>query len=369
MEKIHIVSTKKASSKEIVGIQYLRGIAAIMVVICHTAEMANFPKYFDRNFLPTWLLSGSVGVHLFFVISGFIIAHVSLNDQARPKIGSSEFLTRRFVRIIPFMWFCIIGYAILRLLGRGTFTFTPYLRAMVLFPVGDLMPNQIWTLRHEFLFYLLFSLFILSVRPRWELLLVWFLSPVVWFWFGISDLFAPSFLHQLLDFLFHRLNLLFGFGFMIGILYNKGLLNYKLNITHGLIFFSILTIPLFFISQSRPFGKDYIIITGLFSSLIVVVSLFIYTNKSLSKLDKLGLDFGNSSYSIYLIHPAIISALLGIWSKIEPNANPIVVLFVCCTLSCFSGLLVHKFIENPLIKLAKQRFEQKRLVRNVSVNP
>ncbi|MRS60845.1 acyltransferase family protein [Larkinella terrae] len=368
MNQIHTLPQKEIHSKGIIGIQYLRGLAALMVVLCHVAEMANFPKYFSTNFLPTWLLSGSSGVHLFFVISGFIISHVSLNNRINPKISPMDFLTRRFIRIIPFMWVCIIGYASLRFLGRGTFTPLPYLRAAVLVPIGDIMPSQIWTLRHEVLFYLLFCVFILSVKPRWEILTLWFLSPVFWFWCGISDLVPASTFHQLCDFLFHKANLLFGMGFLIGVLYNYGFLNYTIKNWNGFILCAILTIPLFFFSYQRIMGNNFIIITGLFSTLIVIISIFLFSSRPLNRVDKFGLELGDASYSIYLVHPGIISAVLGVWSKFQPAANPFAVLVITCILSCIGGILVHKFIEKPIIKIARDRFEQKKIIADVSAS-
>jgi peptidoglycan/LPS O-acetylase OafA/YrhL len=60
------------------SIQYLRAIAATLVVYVHSlnfigngnSNQANF--YFLKNF-------GAIGVDLFFVISGFIITYVSDN--------------------------------------------------------------------------------------------------------------------------------------------------------------------------------------------------------------------------------------------------------------------------------------------------
>lgn len=63
------------------------------------------------------------------------------------------------------MWLAIGSYAALRFLGRGSFDLIPYINASLLLPFGNFEPNNIWTLRHEAMFYLVFGLsFLLSRR-------------------------------------------------------------------------------------------------------------------------------------------------------------------------------------------------------------
>src|SRR5690606_35064881 len=49
------------------------------------------------------LFPGDFGVDLFFVISGFIMVHVSRNQFARPG-APLDFVRRRLVRIVPLYW-------------------------------------------------------------------------------------------------------------------------------------------------------------------------------------------------------------------------------------------------------------------------
>ena len=61
--------------KKILSIQYLRGLAALAVVLCHYgSNLTPYPKLSEAfNF-------GQAGVHVFFLISGFIIVY-SLNGR------------------------------------------------------------------------------------------------------------------------------------------------------------------------------------------------------------------------------------------------------------------------------------------------
>ena len=71
---------------------------------------------------------------------------------------------------------CVTGYAALRFVGRdGSSELEPYLRALTLFPIGPVNPSQAWTLRHEFLFYLVFATVFWRSGPRLILVGAWIL--------------------------------------------------------------------------------------------------------------------------------------------------------------------------------------------------
>jgi peptidoglycan/LPS O-acetylase OafA/YrhL len=65
----------------------LRGVAVLLVVIFH-AVPGNAP-------------GGFVGVDVFFVISGFLITGIILNDQQRQRFSFANFYARRIRRIFP----------------------------------------------------------------------------------------------------------------------------------------------------------------------------------------------------------------------------------------------------------------------------
>ena len=81
-----------------------RGIPALSVVlfqVFHHWDAHRGPAIF------AWLTAlaeqGYRGVHLFFVISGYRIAHLSMKESCgRRDVGS--FLRQRFLRIIPPYW-------------------------------------------------------------------------------------------------------------------------------------------------------------------------------------------------------------------------------------------------------------------------
>jgi peptidoglycan/LPS O-acetylase OafA/YrhL len=87
----------------------LRGIAALAVAVFHLSGGAS-KQFFSR--LPGWVTAGiewggHLGVVVFFVISGFVMAY-SLKE-ARPTVAFlSRFLVRRLVRLAPPYWASIL---------------------------------------------------------------------------------------------------------------------------------------------------------------------------------------------------------------------------------------------------------------------
>ena len=142
-----------SSNARLGGLQYVRGLAATMVVLDHTSAMLALPKYLGKVTFGKFFDGGAGGVDIFFTLSGFIIFFVSFSDSFVRKISFRDFILRRFVRIIPFMWVAVLVYAGLQTLGRSTHDFPSVLRAVVLWPTGTVTPNVIWTLRHEFLLF------------------------------------------------------------------------------------------------------------------------------------------------------------------------------------------------------------------------
>jgi len=99
----------------------------------------------------TWF--GWVGVEIFFVISGFVIAN------SASKSSPSEFLLGRALRLYPAVWVCAtVTLLVLVLFGSGSLSdyIVPYIHAMSLVPkgvVGEWLDGVYWTLAAEIAFY------------------------------------------------------------------------------------------------------------------------------------------------------------------------------------------------------------------------
>jgi exopolysaccharide production protein ExoZ len=362
------IDVQQNSIKEktgLVGIQYLRGLAALAVVVAHTSRMASFDKYFGREISGGFLNHGAMGVDLFFLISGFIICMISLRGpDMSPAMTGAVFAERRFTRIVPLMWLAILSYAALRLLGRGTFFGAPYLRALILFPAWDVQPNQIWTLRQEAIFYAIFAIsFVVRRRKIW-LLVCWAAMPVVYAALALPK--DPSdFVGQFLRIVAHPVNIEFFTGFLIGILWHKttAAISFSVSVSPFAIFLCYM-VAIVAAGYALSLSSDSVSST-LISSIVCAPLLFagIHIKPRDGPVDRFGRVLGNSSYSIYLFHPHFVSAILGVWTWLA-RETPIAIVLVVTTLMATSlCIFVHFYIERPLLTGSRVVMERLILAR------
>ncbi|WP_242147563.1 acyltransferase family protein [Sphingomonas sp. BAUL-RG-20F-R05-02] len=151
---------------DVVSIQQLRGLAAMLVVFQH-ANAAT-----DWLFAPfSHLKFGIAGVDIFFVISGFIMYVAARRERA------GAFLVKRMIRVVPLYWIATAALVLMRFSHFGepdvtattivkSLLFVPYrydLSSWHVYPV--LVPG--WSLNIEMFFYLLFAVGLLLRRPAW----------------------------------------------------------------------------------------------------------------------------------------------------------------------------------------------------------
>lgn len=165
-------------NRKLVGVQYLRAIAALMVVYFHGT--LRLPEYTvslqmrDSTFLDISRL-GISGVHVFFVISGFIMMVTTRSSTP------GHFLTRRLIRIVPLYWALTTVWIALIILPPHFATNIPvswgyYARSLLFvhyivngIPGPLLAPG--WSLNVEMFFYALFTLALFAAF-RWRLAIV-----------------------------------------------------------------------------------------------------------------------------------------------------------------------------------------------------
>ncbi len=152
----------------------LRGFAALWVVLFHCAEGAHLPALLSA--MPEWLtrtvfFSGHLGVPVFFVLSGFVLARISAG-----KIDSwqsaSRFLTQRLIRLSPPYYVAVLIGTVLLLAkshsGAGpapeasqVLAHLTYTQVILGF---DPLNTVFWTLAMEVQFYIAFALLLWMAR-------------------------------------------------------------------------------------------------------------------------------------------------------------------------------------------------------------
>ncbi len=85
--------------KHITGVDVLRFLAAMLVVVFHLGGHAE-KRLVESTYMIGWTSIGWIGVQIFFVISGFVIAFSGEKSRA------SDFVISRIVRLGPGVWIC-----------------------------------------------------------------------------------------------------------------------------------------------------------------------------------------------------------------------------------------------------------------------
>lgn len=149
-------------------LQASRAIAAFAVVCYHACLFVE--RKTGHKLMGGWYHLGELGVDFFFVLSGFIIAHVHGHELGRPECAS-RYVRRRFFRVYPLLFLLTtvkLAAELPRWLGGMQARDWDRLLSSYLLlppPEGD-MPiiAAAWTLQHEALFYALFLVALLLGR-------------------------------------------------------------------------------------------------------------------------------------------------------------------------------------------------------------
>lgn len=345
------------SSKKIINsIQFLRGFAALAVVIHHTGG------YVKRYFEPTLLFGdkfsiGFAGVDLFFVISGFIIHFTSkkyLNNPSKLK----EYLQKRFIRVYPIYWIITTilffsSWLIVQVLNKNIFsigypnTILAYIQTYTLFPLHFAINPVTWTLSYEIFFYLCFALLIVSKR-------LWII-PALILAISFYNIFIniPEIVEVKLNyfnFIFSGYNFEFMLGFLIYQFYEKIKLSNIISVI--LLIISISVIVLFGYEIGDYDSYKRVLTFGLPSGLILLSLLNLEQNNTIS-FPKFTIILGDASYALYLIHfPMMlfmnkIPQILGY--KFNANQEVWYSYFIILSI-IFTSIFLHKWVEMPVAK-------------------
>ncbi|TDX01808.1 acyltransferase family protein [Dinghuibacter silviterrae] len=344
--------------KQLPSLNGLRAISIFIVIFFHLFWFNFNVRQKSIYYIP--FLNGELGVHVFFVISGFLITTLLLNEEKeRGAISLKNFYIRRVLRIFPAYYFLLFVYYILQIVGLigipgrawlTAFSYVKYINYSI-----DHFTAHAWSLSIEENFYLFWPfvflmgdkarryvvVFLMIIAPILRTFL--FFHPVVW----ISDL---SF--------FVRIDAI-ATGCFCALFKDRILA--ILNLNWSAVFISSLIILFIWRGLAHlTFGTSFVLIfvflgmsTGTIPNIMIamVVMFSVYGPKGIwyKLLNTRVLNYaGILSYSLYLWQVFIFKT--GWWVTHFPQN--LVFIFACALFSYY-------IIEKPFLRL-KSRFAGKR---------
>lgn len=98
--------------RKIPALTGIRGYAALWVVMHHCVNLGwhQFTGTWASTNQTPFLISGYLGVELFFILSGFILTKI-YGPSIVNIAGLRDFFVGRFFRILPVWWFSLLLFA------------------------------------------------------------------------------------------------------------------------------------------------------------------------------------------------------------------------------------------------------------------
>ena len=331
------------------GIQFGRGIAAIMVVVYHLSRL--YEQSYGQFPFGRFTEVGHIGVDFFFVLSGFIILYAHSSDIEKPKQLRS-YLVKRFSRVYPFFWVSICLFLILISVSSSKElpTFSQFFINLTLFPYKEYLVVGVgWTLQHEITFYLLFSTLIINRKLGTVILVSWFISLLYFNFFSSHYPGTPV--------IFSSFNLQFLMGMAICILSRHNIKSNIIFLTSAIIILiSVCALELTGVLNGHsPEARVYY---GL--SFAFILFAIVNNESHFNKPPKLLLELGQSSYAIYLLHYFFGGILFKLFEVTKVNELlPIwlsAITLLSITVAC--SHYTSKKIEIPLSKFVRKKLSK-----------
>ncbi|RDC56219.1 acyltransferase [Pedobacter chinensis] len=330
------------------SIGFLRLILALMVIMQHSFVLNNELEPLTSI---GFLSSGAIGVHSFFILSGFLISSSWINNP-----NFINFSLRRILRIFPAFWVCLIVVAFIFVpitlilnktssidfdLIKSQCTYLLYNLSLIINQPDILnlthglaersLNGSLWTLSWEFLFYVLLAIVgffgLLSKRKIWITLLI--IICIITYWF--SDCKCTIFLKLYVSENVAILPYMFGVGVLCAI--------YKKHIPHSHLLFCLSVIAwLLDIKYNEhlplhPFFLSYIL-------------MWLMINLPIKSFEK----HGDYSYGIYIYHFPIIQIILLTTGVVIPSY---LLFFVVLIPTFLMAYLSWKYVEEPSLSLKR----------------
>jgi exopolysaccharide production protein ExoZ len=365
----------------VIGLQYLRGIAAMMVAYFHmVGQIPSLAGYIHSYLFGVTSLAS--GVDIFFVISGFIMLLTTRNS--RPI----EFIVRRIIRVAPLYWLLTVGVAVAASLRPALFRETvvnakTLLLSLLFIPYqngaqhGDVFPILVpgWSLNFEMFFYAIFAVVLLARSLTSRVLI----NGLVFGSLVVVHLTPLTAHNPILRFLTETRILEFWFGMLIA----KYFAEHAFVATRAAVWSTVAVLGfcgLIFVPLVPILDPDSLVsrASGILCAAAVVLGIV-----ALEQIGALGLltpqvhrtsgtvhwlcvallvQLGDASYSIYLSHIPLLGVCRALWLHFQLPANslPAALMFaiVSMTVVTLGSIGVYVGFERPVTVFLHRQYKR-----------
>jgi len=290
------------------GLDLVRFYAACLVMIFHLGvvswslpispnyDVVDAPQYPELK----WFDIGWVGVEIFFVLSGFVIA------QSADGKSAYSFFRSRIGRLLPAIWICATITLIAVMYFQMTIfgpVLSSYLRTLVLYPNGPWISNVYWTLIVEIFFYSSIAVLLLTNAFKYVDLYAAALIAFSGIFLSSVTLFGWKTIHT---YWLAQHGCFFGLGILLW-LYSKNGFS-ALRFVLAIIALSLCLVEICLVGNGRLEGRELWLApaTWLLSVLAMFVSTLIVIESNRTR------TLGLLTFPLYLVHEKLGSGMLRI---------------------------------------------------------
>ena len=320
--------------------------------------------------------AGYIGVDLFFVLSGFLITRILLQEKVDcGAIGFKSFFIKRALRILPIYYLSVFiaavcfGYSSGSFASLATFTFNFH---VPFYPDSNPLEHT-WSLSVEEQFYLFWPFLIASMPDRWGIFITRYAVP------GLSLAYALILASALESELAARLIYMSGPARMMSLSLGASLafMEREGRIARDLNSFLLLIFGMALLAADNvgrgvgliPAGGVYwcIALPGYALLSASTVSLLIFSSSGIVGSIRSALTLqpvrylGRISYGLYLYHYLVLWLLDVPQYKVAGTGTSFGRLFAALAISLFVAGASYRYLERPLLSL-QGRFRRQRRI-------
>jgi len=357
--------TKKTNALHLPGLNGLRAIAAMGVLLSHLSmalDTFNLKQWLgvEANGHPTGLQLGKYGVIIFFALSGFLITYLLLLEKEKSGVQIKKFYVRRILRIWPLYYFYLglayLTYFSFRLGFPNVLPFYLFYTANIPFILRTPLPfvEHYWSLAVEEQFYLFWPWIVKNLKAKPFTIVACLIGLIVGVKLFLHFVLKSDFSQIVIDaFPFHCM-MMGGAGAILYKSQNKTFLQIVDNrISQGLAWLALFAVAVNRFHVASVLDPEIIACVA-----VVIIAGQINRKNRLINLEFGVFDFlGKISYGLYIYHPLVIFLTAKLLAPLLMPSLPkyLLVYFSVTGLTVLIAYLSYTYFESYFLKL-KEKF-------------